>query len=507
MTLYDTLRELEGEFLVKYMQTDEDEHIGVDPVEEIPIMDPIKIETEEPTGWSMSLTPTGLSIHAVTRNFAEFNEFAKTISRQTMRDFGPTYLPSSWDPDAEGYFQEESDTEELDEDQYLVTVPVFSTSSLLHQTKEETDKVNYVETEIESQIPGMLKHLLSQYESLDTYDNAHHVVILLQLLQPYLPVDSEGIDSLSRICVLTAYAISTKEFSSTKELDIARWEPCAKYACVLFMEELLKGEIEWGFPVIVCGILLGWIESETRRNDTLILMSMRVLCGSHRKEGEGWDVLMASLIYLDVYSATFGFKRAQMNGEISEKPIGRETSFRTSVILLEGKLMCLLNKVVVLFYQVEESKGETRKIDVDEVLTLVRDIEIWEQNLPEWAKWNAETDEIRKRSKMHMHMIHNIVKILLFRPFSMTRPEDEQTFTKTVFLDMSMSAADRLGSCIIYLKKAGFWIKSAKDLILDVSDRVLRLFDNDQAIVDQLEKIQSRLIYEDSQIIKGKNSN
>ncbi|KAI7881240.1 uncharacterized protein EV154DRAFT_43567 [Mucor mucedo] len=486
LTLYDTLRELEGEFLVKYMQTDEDEHIKLEPVEEPIMMEPIKIETEEPTGWSMSLTPTGLSIHAVTRNFTEFNEFAKTISRQAMRDFGPAYLPSSWDPDAEGYFQEDSDTEELDEDEYLVTVPVFSTSSLLHQTTEEVDKVSYVETEIESQIPGMLRHLTSQYECLETCDTSHHVVMLLQLLRPYLPSDSEGIDSLSRICVLTGYAISTKEFHS-KELDMKRWEPCAEYARVLFMEELLKGEIEWGFPVVICGILLGWIGAETRRNDKLILMSMRVLCGSDRKEGERWDVLMASLVYLDVYSATFGFKRAQMSDEITKNAMGKEASFRTSVILLEGKLMWLLNKVVRLFYQVEETQGETRKIDVDEVLTLVRDIEIWEQDLPEWAKWNAETETIRTRSKLHMHMIHNTVKILLFH--------------------MSMSSADRLVSCIVYLKKAGFWIKSAKDLILDVSERVLRMFDNDQAIVDQLEKIQSRLIYEDSQIKKGKNSN
>lgn len=472
--------------------------------EEPPIIDHhIKIESEEPAGWSMSLTPSGLSIHAVTRNFVEFTEFIKTISRQVMCDFGPAYLPSCWDPDAEGYFQEESDAEELAEDEYLVTVPVFSTSSLLHQPEEKIQHGIIIEFDIESQLPSMLQHLKSRYASLEEEDTSHHLVILLQELQVFFETESS---QLSRICVLTGYAVSVKEFTPLADTANTPWIQCAEYARVLLMEVLLKGDTPSSFAVILCGILLSWIDAERRTNDKMIMMTVRVLCNNRRETNEAWDILIGSLLYLDIYSATFRFQRPQICDEaaIEINPKGQDAllvtqrRFREGVILLEGRLMWLLNKVVRLFYQVEEEEHvETRKIDVDEVLTLVRDIELWEQELPEWARWDTDTEDKKKETKMHMHMIHNTVKILLFRPFSMTSQQDEQTFTKTTFLDLSIRASDRLSTCVCQVQNAGFWIKSAHCLILDVSRRVLQMFDNDGEIVDQLEKIQSRL-FQDS---------
>lgn len=514
LTLYDTLRELEGEFLVKYMKTMDDEpEENIEPLQQdnpSPMLDQI-IESEEPAGWSMSLTPTGLSIHAVTRNLGEFNEFAKTISRQIIRDFGPGYLPKSWDPDAEGYFQEDSDTEELDEDEYLVTVPVFSTCSLLfNPEQEEFSKVLFTEPDIETQLPFMLKHLEMRYQSLEEQDNAHHLVILMQQLKQFLP-PSKQIESISYICILTAYVVSVKEFPPISP-PCSIWRQCAEYARVLLMDLTLKGDVISPFPVILCAILLGWIDAESRANDKMIYIAIRVLCSFKEKE-ESWQILIGCLLYLDIYSATFRFKLPQICGEAAvemKKPRswnkGAELSFRETGIILEGKLMSLLNKVVRLFYQVqEEIQVKVRKIDVDEVLTLVRDIELWEEELPEWAKWNTVTEERRIGVKMHMHMIHNTVKILLFRPFSITSEQDDQTFTKTIFLDMSIRSADRLTSCLCHQKKDGFWIKSAHNLVLDVSKRVLHMFDNDQDIVDQLKKIQSRL--QSELIIKGKNAN
>ncbi|RCH83571.1 hypothetical protein CU098_003806, partial [Rhizopus stolonifer] len=135
LTLYDSLRELEGEFLVKYMQNmdqvvepasdtegEESLLVALDTHEDITI--------EEPAGWSMSFGPSGLCLQAVTRNLYEYRKFIQTLSQQLARDFGPDYLPKKWDPDAEGY-GEEFEQEELDEDEYLLTVPISSLMTLL----------------------------------------------------------------------------------------------------------------------------------------------------------------------------------------------------------------------------------------------------------------------------------------------------------------------------------------------------------------------------------------
>ncbi|OAD03133.1 Zn(2)-C6 fungal-specific transcription factor [Mucor lusitanicus CBS 277.49] len=611
LTLYDTLRELEGEFLVKYMQSmdeeandalsERDPDLEQQPFSSIestyplsnnpPALPPppahsdghqrqkrIKQEQEqeqeqeqneqeeqEPSGWSMSLTSHGLSIHAVTRNLSEFNEFAKTLSRQLMRDFGPSYLPKQWDPDAEGYF-EDSEDEELAEDEYLVTVPVFSTSSLLFNVtpnlpdtilstlKQETPSRDVVRTLlngadtlatlIQSHFPHMIKHLDMRYRWLEK-DAActapHHLVILMHQLKMYLPNYAPhqpppnhllSTDSVVQVCILTAYVVSVTLLPPIPHLILpplptSLWRDCAEYATMLLVDVvLLRGDQANPYPVILSGILLAWIDAELASDefkaDTMVNISLRVLCASDwRSEEPAWQILIAALLYLDVYAATFRFRRPQLGGDGSaelwkaavqmREPSRWEGSFREAGIVLEARLMSLLSKVVSLFYEVDEERsplqGENeinvRKIDVDEVLTLVRDVELWEHELPEWARWNSSTDQSQQPSrtglKMHMHMIHNMVKILLFRPFSTDLPqqeESEQTFTKTTFLDMSTSSADRLATCLCHIHEygfTGFWTRAAGNLVRDVAKRVLKMFDKDQDIVNQLDTIQQRL--------------
>ncbi|KAI8642527.1 hypothetical protein BD408DRAFT_416384 [Parasitella parasitica] len=529
--------------------------------------EPEDISTEEPSGWSMSLTPDGLSIHAVTRNLSEFNEFAKTLSRQIMRDFGPNYLPKQWDPDAEGYF-EDSEDEELAEDEYLVTVPVFSTRSLLfNATPNSPDNIlstikqeappsrgemcrvpndaDTLATLIRAHLAHMMKHLDMRYRWLDR-DMActapHHLVILMQQLKMYLPGHAphqpqpnhplNTADAMVQICILTAYVVSVTLMpalpnATSPPLPTTSWRSCAEYATMLLMDViLLKGDQVDPYPVILCGILLAWIDAELASDefkaDTIVNISLRILCACDWKSEEpAWQILIAALLYLDVYSATFRFRRPQLRGEgsaelwkaaIQMREPGRwDGSFREAGIVLEARLMSLLSKVVSLFYQVDEERslvqGENetnvRKIDVDEVLTLVRDVELWEHELPDWAKWNTDLDaagqQARAGLKMHMHMIHNMVKILLFRPFSTDirqQEESEQTFTKTTFLDMSTSSADRLATCLFCIHECGFtgfWTRAASNLVRDVSKRVLKMFDRDQDIVNQLDIIQQRL--------------
>ncbi|KAI7901171.1 uncharacterized protein BX663DRAFT_515170 [Cokeromyces recurvatus] len=609
LNLYDTLRELEGEFLIKYMQSlneDKNENINEqdknlnhpsysDKTTSYSSVDEdvcahdnkrqkvIKegkendgLSTEEPAGWSISLTSNGLSIHAITRNFYEFDEFAKSLSRQTIRDFGPSYLPKNWDPDAEGYFEDTED-DELDEDEYLVTVPVFSTRSLLQNTapniintilfsslQQETanatpsfeimlDGADPFITLIQSNFPQMIKHLNMRYEWLEKEGDSsrpipHHLVILMHQLKMYLPdyapqpapssLDHQH-DPLLQICILTAYVVSITLLPPDPSLvfpplPTSLWRQCAEYATMLLFDLVLQtGDALSPYPVILCAILLAWIETELVactefKADTMVHIALRVLCNSDWKSEEpAWQILIATLLYLDVYSATFRFKVPQVRGEgmmelwkaavQMREPSRWDSSFKEAGIVLEARLMSLLNKVISLFYQVDdEREGMTdrptlRKIDVDEVLTLVRDIELWEQELPEWAKWNtslADSESSRLGLKMHMHMIHNMVKILLFRPFSTEmndKEESEQTLTKTTFLDMSTVSSDRLTTCLCHIYETDlrdFWTCAASSLVRDVSSRVLKMFDKDEEIVNQLDTIQQRL--EKAETIKRK---
>ncbi|KAL9538222.1 hypothetical protein MBANPS3_011097 [Mucor bainieri] len=592
LTLYDTLRELEGEFLVKYMQSMDEETHTHDTLSERnhdfdqqqqqqqPLFssnshhpaapatiechherqkrikqepDMIKDEQQqqqdeeqEPAGWSMSLTSQGLSIHAVTRNLHEFNEFAKTLSRQIMRDFGPSYLPAHWDPDAEGYSYEDDyddDDDELAEDEYLVTVPVFATSSLLFNvTPNLLPDSTCQQQQDKTPARSVMRTLLNGAETLtlpvagaghgvhssaappgDPDAPAENVPARLRAPPPPPPPAAAAAQPSAaqyRHCDPGVHPDGVRRVCDAAAAHPAAGLPAAADVAVARLRRVNP------YPVILSGILLAWIDAELASDefkaDTMVHIALRVLCASDWKSEEpAWQILIAALLYLDVYSATFRFRRPQLQGEGSaelwkaavqmREPSRWDASFREAGIVLEARLMSLLSKVVSLFYEVDEERSPSqrpheinvRKIDVDEVLTLVRDVELWEHELPDWAKWGSSATEQQQHSrtglKMHMHMIHNMVKILLFRPFSTDlhqQQESEQTFTKTTFLDMSTSSADRLATCLCHIHEygfTGFWTRAAGNLVRDVAKRVLRMFDSDQDIVNQLDVIQQRL--------------
>ncbi|KAI8997127.1 hypothetical protein BDB01DRAFT_20547 [Pilobolus umbonatus] len=493
----------------------------------------------------MSLTPVGLSLQAVTRNCAEFNEFAKVLSRQLVHDFGVECLPKKWDPDAEGYF-EESDQDELDEDEYLVTVPIFSISSLLDTQSPRNDihrtpriiSNKDIYTLIRDHYPYILKYLYTYYQALETNTmiTSHHIITLMLQLKSCLPINQPPastsvpqLNAITELCIITAYVISIIllppiPYSKPPPLPSHLLEYCTEYATSLLVDIVLSAEDSIPpYPILLCSILLGWIKVETPtecRTDYLVHMALRLLCAVYEQNDTiEWRVMVASLLYLDIYSAIIQSKRPQLRGEgssqlwrsIMRKRQSSEGLYNTG-ILLEAQLMSLLDRILSLFYEVKDKplsdkKINVRKIDVDEVLTLVRDIELWENDLPEWIKWNTQNmnEPAYLSMKLHIHMIHNIAKILLYRPFctEFINPDnkneiqaDEQTYTKTTFLDMSMISADRLVTCVHNLVRFGFsgyWINTASIAVRDVSGRVRQLFDKDEEISNQLKTIEDRL--------------
>lgn len=480
---------------------------------------------QEPGGWSMSLTADGLVIQAVTRNLYEFNEFAKTISRQMIRDFGVNYLPKNWDPDAEGYYDqlEEEEVEEaegqvdvLDEDEYLVTVPVISTLELLFNGKKVEEKAIVDDEEevdlnalIESQLDNMLKYLEFQYQSIEKESSAsHHFIVLMLELKSFVPLQQEQHHALTPIYIIAAYLASKSLLPPNEEEDTTNTEESSKQQCLHYVELSIIDYVltstamhsEQLYPIITCLILLSWIHikgnSDSNRISRLIFIASRLLLLSSRST-RNHQIITASLIYLDGYYSTFKFKELQLQGESSVELLKSIKSTKSEdftkegiVIILEAKLMSLLNKVISLFYQQQDMHEQERKIDVDEVLTLVRDVELWEQELPNCLKWSTLIDKLQA----HVHMIYNIVKILLFRPFSTpSNKELDQTLTKTTFLDMSILSADKLSICLLYTIEDQEWIQSGNNLIQELFKRVLNIFDKDQDIINQLEVIKRRL--------------
>lgn len=481
MTLYDSLRELEGEFLVKYMQNMEpelSEEESVDATPTIGTTQEERITIEEPAGWSMSFGSSGLCLQAVTRNLFEYRTFIISISQQLIKGFGMDYLPKLWDPDAEGYHSEEDMEEELDEDEYLVKIPAVPISQLLKSMEIETaikkDKMNdrVIQRFLQLHLPHMIQHVESREFNKENgrYD---HLVTIMQQLVPLLK-ERQLPKEVYELCMITSYIVSiqllakptttSSEVTTPAPLPFSIWQDCINYLCLEMIELVLKRADKIPHkPVCLCLLLLAWYQVDVNktRNDVLIDLGIRLLYEDCDVSSE----LKVMMIHLDMYSSIFQ-SRTSCAFELWST-IDRKDQFR------EIGSIVMLYKVIRLLYSTTQLEEE-RKIDVDEILTIIKEVEIQEQ-------------------QGQVNMIHWVTKLLLFRPFTLINQE-EQTLTKTTFLDMSLVAADRLSICLSREHMSDYWIKTSKYLIEDVGCRIKEIFIQDQQVIEQVDSILNKIM-------------
>ncbi|CAO3651026.1 unnamed protein product [Cunninghamella echinulata] len=280
------------------------------------------------------------------------------------------------------------------------------------------------------------------------------------------------------------------------------------------------------------------------------------------------QIISASLIYLDVYATTFRYYHTSIsfsshfiqelgiqftcrirllcqaihttlnNDDNNDDDLTLYKQQQFVLTILESQLMLFLQQILELFYLKDDqnnndddkkvNKKDTivRKVDVDDVLTLVRDLEQWEQQLPSWAtststvknkkikKEQQEQDRVTNMT-LQLHLTLHFIKLLLFRPFC-TEFKDygmEQTHTKTTFLDLSLHSADTISNYLILLeekKQANVkenhpplpysypfqfkqWVFALHQMVLDVIDRVRHTFNSDHDILLQLDAIVNKI--------------
>ncbi|KAG0174597.1 hypothetical protein DFQ29_007432 [Apophysomyces sp. BC1021] len=511
LDLYDTLKELEGELLVPYLQTMEQPSDDLTPtspieppnLENLPLQQQpkkrprrISQSLESSSAWSMSLTSTGLSIQATVRNIAEFYKFAQDLSRQLCRDFGLGYLPPDWELDDEDSAEEE---DELDEDEYLVTIPICSTASLL-VTNHRNDNVDGGSDSLPS-----LGDLLQYIHSTKHEPSSVQVSFLMDQLGTFLPpsLDDDD-DPLQRIYIYTAYGTLCLLTADKEHTPSELWQPCIEHATDLLFETMIT-DTGQEYPLVLCAVLVGWIYTHmavgSAKVETLICLAGR-LCDvaedDDYDDGRPWQALVGCLVQLDIYSAAFSHRQILLCGDgatalwrtVARQRVSQDDQ---TLIVLEAQVVSLLNQALSLLYTTSDEM-RVGKVDVDDILTLIRDIELWEHALPSWAGWTTDQEQQPGPTK-HMHMIHNIAKILLFRPLCKdpkqgSAEEDEQTHTRTMFLDLSVASTDRLASCLM---GNDHWTSTASHLARDVLARVHKLFDNDEETVNELKRIQQKL--------------
>lgn len=533
--LYDTLRKLEDTFVTQYGSNLRDnndqeptgDHNSSRASSEMPSIETLSIhqpakrlkttatssstsiidEGALPGNWSMTLTSEGLTLHAVTRNMIEFTSFAKDFSQQLQYNNQTDTKLWEWFDDEP---VDDDDDEPLDEDEYLVTVPVYATASLLRDSSvsihlEDTISINdSLYENISPHVSNMITHLRLVYDSLDNGSfsiNHTHIATLLLHMRHYISFDAHApIPQLPRFCLCTAYAASAiylKHAADTSSLV----DDCVIYASGLLVDLVLQRQTE-SDPIVIGAILLTSLQ-----RPRMIHLAARALCASsdwdHKEEK--WQQLAALVLYFEAYSSAFyewqdiGEARNWLLQAASRLSTSKVKSF--AALGLEAQLMCFLKQVFTLFYcqESDDNTASTRKVDVDDVLNLVRDIEVWEHKLPEWMQWSSAHKDLDERSlilKMHIHMIHNIVKILLFRPFSIPTDHDNdelQTYTRTTFLDLSMASVDRLTTCLDYSKSDNDWSRAGRRLGRDVVYRVQQTFPCDEELMHKLEEINKQL--------------
>ncbi|KAF7722310.1 hypothetical protein EC973_003461 [Apophysomyces ossiformis] len=542
LDLYDTLKELEGELLVPYLQTMEQPLDGPVPDSPIESSQPNNGTIQQPTKrqrrlsyssepssvWSMSLTSMGLSIQATVRHIAEFYRFAQDLSRQLCRDFGISYLPPHWEIEEDGYADhkengkrdedEEEEEEEPEEDEYLITIPIYPTADLLPIDHKGSFKPNNSSVSLPP-----LKELLEHVYSTKLRPTSIQVIFLMDQLATFLPPSLEaGHNELQTIYIYTAYTVSSLFAADERSPSSELWKTCAEHVMDLLFETMIT-DTGQTYALVLCTILIGYVYTATvvasAKVETLIYLAGRQCIAAEKSGDLPWQALVGCLVYLDIYAAAFGHRRYLLCGDgatalwhtVAQKRVSKDSQ---TVIVLEAQAIRLLNQVLSLLYTTSDEM-HLKKVDVDDILTLIRDIEIWEHALPPWAEWTSNEGQ-RPSLTNHMHMIHNLAKILLFRPLCKypkqsrrendhdevhkeevmveeeeeDEGENEQTHTRTTFLDLSVASIDRLASCLI---GDDHWARAAAYVARDVLVHVRGIFENDEEIQTELESIEQRL--------------
>ncbi|ORX55031.1 hypothetical protein DM01DRAFT_1335321 [Hesseltinella vesiculosa] len=625
--LYESLRDLEGEFLVKYLQQDQDQDspspspppTTVDTLASPPpvlppqpLYQPSLGESEsKEVRWSMTLLGNGMSIQTTVKTAFDLIVLMSRLNQQLFEDPDTSDDPMAreWALTTE---DKDNEDEELDEDEYLVTVPLFPLSYFsLHQSLSPAPMPSAACPQPPCLSPqAILDHILLAFRhddisrSLnDSLTSSHGLIVrlLLDQLKPSLPPKQNtpplaaSLDSLQPLqrAVLLAAFLTCHLFLQPSVL----LGPSCSVDTLhqLLLQALLDSVFDAVQPsdrdaLRLSMLLFLWcpipaspdalsIQPATISNWLTLCWRWVLMhdppCATPTISNK--ETMVASLLYLDVFYHTFLLP--DVNTSSRDTHLGvildlaestpNNLRYRCRLCLtLQAQLMRFLSQVQSLFYIENDRskdasdtldkalirarlqadvpldtdgnesprsvKAETmeddnpvpsasvtasnvRKVDVDEVLMLVRDLEKWEQRLPDWAAWPATTDtsdridsaknETSSPTMMspmvvQLHLILNMVKVLLFRPFSTPHrhhQDSEQTHTRTTFLDLSLHAADRLSRCLTknctspHDSLDPFWSHAAQQMTWDVVDRVKAAFDRDPEIKTQLCTLVNRL--------------
>lgn len=603
--------------------------------------------------WSMSYLPDGISIHATAHNILDFMQFIDKFTRQCINDFGSDSLSTFWDLDYhqdlimellnqdddddeeeekkdikvdndgnekvikqeqmngmdEQQHLEEEEEDDFNEDYYLVTIPIFTTSQFLHDHDHQqqlkapihNNKSNKTYVSPHSTLDfQQLYHILPSFLhyvhlKLDQYTKTnmtpgvpYQILPILEELKPYLIIqnnnndsddnsDNKLVDPLSMVYVLSTYLIC-KKICTFKKKDNdddplpSSWTDADLYYHIKLMLIDIVLQIAPTYAACLSVLLLVWYnalqEDRKEMDQHLIDLAWHMFKNLMHYPLTTIEnqIISASLIYLDVYATTFRYYHTSIsfsshfiqelgiqftcrirllcqtihtimdnNSNNDDDPtLYKQQQF--VLIILESQLMLFLQQILELFYLKDDqnnndnddkklNKKDTivRKVDIDDVLTLVRDLEQWEQQLPSWAtststaknkkiKEQQEQDRVTNMT-LQLHLTLHFIKLLLFRPFC-TEFKDygmEQTHTKTTFLDLSLHSADIISNYLILLeekKQANIkenhlslpysyqfkqWVFALHRMVLDVVDRVRHTFNSDHDILLQLDAIVNKI--------------
>ncbi|KAJ2959040.1 hypothetical protein NQZ79_g5443 [Umbelopsis isabellina] len=553
--LYDTLRHLEGEMLNQYIEerenTVKEEVTDDDSSSRDMALIPAGADAEiilsntsnddefsnekSDSAWSLSFTHLGLSLQAAVHNVLELETFLKDISGGIFRGFD---VSSNEDTEHDSYSDEE-----LDDSEYLVTIPICTFSELIKDVVHEPEMQS---TNSDDDVTSNLSYLNLLVDNKAWKHNLSriyppHIVLLAESLEQFLssadPNDMHDLSTLNNSTLSFVNLCMSALLCSTKD-EVGDWTRISEQLAANATNMLLENTFhdidpsEW-LPIIQSILLLGWYAFVRRRWLTrarqLIVFAIRIFLiyqSQRNRPSREWQIAVMSLVYLDVLSSSCLNRLTLLDGDnISD--ISRHVLIKTSPpntmdyvaesLLIEFSSIRLLRQVIRTFYTVDEDDlkpDAVNKVDVDDVLNLVKDVEKWETDLPAWASFKAEEDakdsaaiddpdqRIKSACRLHAHALHEITKVLLFRPFCTDfqryenqndNIEQDQTLTGTTFLDLSLQSALRIAKCHKTLHSNDFVLAVAKVLVGDVIVRVRKTFESDEDVLSTIQIIENTI--------------